>query len=483
MKRKIIKMICFCSVFLYLLCLFGRLVRPARMLDVAIENYHAAYEGIYELEQDSLDVVFAGSSHVFCSVSPEDIFESQGIASYVLATSCQKVWQSYYYLKDVFQRQRPKVVALDAFMCLDAGAQTEAFNREAIDPMKLSSIKLEAIKTAVHNNPDQEDFLSYVFPVIRYHDRWESLEESDFLWFLNDVHSQTKGYIPRMAVTSAVFNENDYINASPAEWNETCREYLLKIKELCDENHAELILAKFPTCLWNGASALTMQNFAAEAGIRYLDFCADEELRQAVNIDWSVETLDEGNHLNYDGSMKVTRFMGQYLKNHYHFTDKREDPRYKSWREDYIYYKRCIDHYKICTEEELSKLADLITDDYAVVISVGSVNADMMAAEDKAALERMGIGEEQIAEAQARGNLTILQNGRVIYQSFHDAQAEWNDVIDGNRWRIQSVRNEDGNMFSCLINEKEKVSGSGAVRMVIWDQKIRKYVGYKEFTF
>ena len=45
MKRKIIKMICFCSVFLCLLCLFGRLVRPARMLDVAIENYHAAYEG------------------------------------------------------------------------------------------------------------------------------------------------------------------------------------------------------------------------------------------------------------------------------------------------------------------------------------------------------------------------------------------------------------------------------------------------------
>lgn len=483
MKRKAIKIICFCAFFLYLLCLSGRLVRPARMVDVAIENYHAAYEGLYELEQDSLDVVFAGSSHVFCSVSPEDIFESQGIAGYVLATSCQKVWQSYDYLKDMFQRQSPKVVVLDTFMCLDAGAQSEAFNREAIDPMKLSAIKLEAIKTAVDNNPDQEDFLSYIFPVIRYHDRWESLEESDFLWFLNDVHSQTKGYIPRMAVTSAVFHEEDYENPSPAELNETCREYLLKIKALCEENHAEFILVKFPTCLWNGANALAMQNFADEAGIRYLDFCADEKLRQAVNIDWSAETLDEGNHLNYDGSMKVTRFMGQYLQDHYDFTDKREDPRYKSWREDYIYYKRCIADYKICAEEKLSGLADWIADGYTAVISLGNVNADMLSVEDQQALARMGIGNEQIAEAQARGNLTILQSGSVLYQSFHDVQAEWNDVIDGNRWKIQSIRKEDGNMFSCLVNEKEKVSGSGAIRIVIWDQKIHKYVGYKEFTF
>lgn len=483
MKIKAIKIICFSFCFLCILCLSGRLVRPAQMVDVAVENYHAAYEGIYELEQDSLDVVFAGSSHVFCSVSPEDIFESQGIASYVLATSCQKVWQSYYYLKEIFQRQSPRVVVLDTFMCLDAGAQSEAFNREAIDPMKLSAVKLEAIKTAVDNNPDQENFLSYVFPVIRYHDRWESLEESDFLWFFNDVCSQTKGYIPRMAVTSAEFHEDDYKNPSPAEWNETCRKYLLKIKELCEENHAELILVKFPTCLWNGANALTIQNFADGAGIRYLDFCADEELRQAVNIDWSAETLDEGNHLNYDGAMKVTGFMGQYLKEHYHFTDKRGDPRYKSWREDYIYYKRCVDNYRISTEEKLSGLADRIADGYAAVISLGNVNADMLSTEDKEALGRMGIGDRKIAEAQSKGNLTILQSGSVIYQFFHDVQVEWNDVMDGNRWRIQSTRKEDGNTFSCLVNEKEKVSGGGAVRIVIWDQKIHKYVGYREFTF
>ncbi len=483
MKKKVIKMISFCSIFMYIFCLSGRLVQPAQMIDVAVENRHAPYEGIYELEQDSLDAVFTGSSHVFCSVSPEDIFASQGITSYVLASSCQKVWQSYYYLKDIFRRQRPKVVVLDTFMCLDAGAQSEAFNREAIDSMRLSAAKLEAIKTAVDNNPVQEDFLSYVFPVIRYHDRWECLEEGDFLWFLNDAHSRTKGYIPRMAVTGAVFHEDAYKDPSPAELDGVCKEYLLKIKGLCEENDAEFILVKFPTCLWNGASALAIQQFADEAGIRYLDFCADEDMRRAVDIDWSKETLDEGNHLNYDGSMKVTAFMGQYLQEHYEFTDKREDPHYQSWKEDHTYYKRCIDDHKICTVETLSGLADGLADGYVAVISLGNVDAGMLAAEDKEALERMGIGAGQIAEAQAKGNLTILQSGSVIYQSFHDVQAEWNDLLDGNRWKTKSVRKEDGNTFSCLINGKEKVSGSGAVRIVIWDQKFHKYVGYREFTF
>lgn len=476
MKKKRIKVICFCIGFFALLILSGSVLKPARMVEVAIENYHAGYEGIYELEPDTLDAVFLGSSHVFCSISPEDIFEAEGITSYVLASSCQRVWQSYYNLEEVFCRQSPKAVILDVFMCLNGNKQSEAFNREAIEPMNLSRAKLKAIRTAVDKNPEQEDFLSYLFPVIRYHDRWESLEEGDFLKFLEDPYSDTKGYIPRMTITDAVFNEEDYKNSNMVELNPVCEQYLQKINDLCIKNHAEFILVKFPTCLWNGANALAIQNFADKTGIRYLDFCADESLMRAVNIDWSAETLDKGNHLNYDGSMKVSKFMGEFLKGQFQISDKRNDPFYRRWREDYNYYKRCIENYEISNAHSLSDVADHIADRYTVALSLKDINTDHLSAADREAFARMGIQGQQMLETKNRANIMILEQGSIIYQSSDDVKTEWEAVIDDNKWKVRSMKDENGNKFSCLIAGKEKVSDCDGIGIVIWDQKLRKFI-------
>lgn len=476
MTKKGIRVICFCIGFFALLILFGSVLKPARMVEVAIENYHAGYEGIYELEPDTLDVVFLGSSHVFCSVSPEDIFEAEGITSYVLASSCQRVWQSYYNLEEVFRRQSPKAVILDVFMCLNGNKQSEAFNREAIEPMNLSLAKLEAIRTAVDKNPDQESFLSYLLPVFRYHDRWESLEEGDFLKFLKDPHSETKGYIPRMAITSAVFNEADYKNSDMAELNQICEGYLQKINDLCNKNHAEFILVKFPTCLWNGANALAVQNFADKAGIRYLDFCADENLIRAVNIDWSTETLDRGNHLNYDGSMKVSKFMSEFLREQFQFTDKRNDPLYKRWKEDYNYYKRCIENYAITNAQRLSDLTDHIGNGYTVAVSLKDIDIDRLSTADREAFACIGIQDQQLLKAKNMADITILEHDSVIHQSFHDVQTEWEAVIDNNKWKVRSMKGENSDTFSCLIAGKEKVTDCDGIGIVIWDQKLRKFI-------
>ena len=53
--------------------------------------------------------------------------------------------------------------------------------------------------------------------------------------------------------------------------------------------------------------------------------------------------MDEGTHLNYWGAEKVSLFLGKYLQEKYNLKDKRKDPEYQSWNENYIKYKFEID--------------------------------------------------------------------------------------------------------------------------------------------
>lgn len=44
-----------------------------------------------QLEKDSVDLVFIGTSHQFCSIDPDIIYNEYGVESYMLATSAQTV--------------------------------------------------------------------------------------------------------------------------------------------------------------------------------------------------------------------------------------------------------------------------------------------------------------------------------------------------------------------------------------------------------
>ena len=121
---------------------------------------------MYELDKDTVDVLIFGASHAFSSFSPEDLYEDYGITAYVQSSSCQRIWQSYYYLEEALKYQKPQYVILEPFWSFDATAQSEAYNREAIDPMRMSMTKIRAIHTAVSKNPEGEYGLSYIFPLL-----------------------------------------------------------------------------------------------------------------------------------------------------------------------------------------------------------------------------------------------------------------------------------------------------------------------------
>lgn len=67
-------------------------------------------DGFYELEDNSIDVLFLGSSQIMTAISPVQIYEKTGISSYNLGTEQQNMVLSYYLLKEALRFQTPQIV-------------------------------------------------------------------------------------------------------------------------------------------------------------------------------------------------------------------------------------------------------------------------------------------------------------------------------------------------------------------------------------
>ena len=60
-----------------------------------------------------------------------------------------------------------------------------------------------------------------------------------------------------------------------------------------------------------------------------------------LNIDLNNEFVDE-HHLNFFGAYKATDYLSNLLINKYGLKDKRNDSKYKSWDEEYEFYRYFI---------------------------------------------------------------------------------------------------------------------------------------------
>jgi len=114
-------------------------------------------------------------------------------------------------------------------------------------------------------------------------------------------------------------------------------DYIEKIVKLCRQNKIDVILTLLPYP--RGAEVLRescyLSSVANKYGIEYLSW---ERLRGLVDFD--IDCQDPRSHLNASGARKITRFLGQYLRDHYEVPDHRNDPKYVSWYDDYKEYTK-----------------------------------------------------------------------------------------------------------------------------------------------
>ena len=118
----------------------------ADVLRPAHTDYGSTWSAFRAEPEDSLDVIYLGSSYAYCDFNPSVVYGNSGLTGYVMAGSEQTLSITYWYLKEVFKTQSPSAVVLDATSLFFARFQI--YTQLNIDLMPFSPNKLGAIFTA-----------------------------------------------------------------------------------------------------------------------------------------------------------------------------------------------------------------------------------------------------------------------------------------------------------------------------------------------
>ena len=314
--KTVLSVIAVLLVFVAVFCLVTQLLTPKYMTDLV----EGGMISQYYRESGNHDVVFIGDCEVYANYSPMEMYRSQGITAYIRGTSQQLIWQSYYVLKETLKYETPKAVVFNVNAMRYGEPVKEAFNRLTIDQMRWSEEKIGIIQASM---TEEEDFLSYVFPILRYHSRFDELTQEDWEYFFKVKDNTYNGYLVNKNINP--------VGTLPAkrpladyQFADICYDYLDKITALCKEKGVELILVKAPSLYpyWYEQYDEQMAEYARENGLAYYNFAACIE---DIGLDFQVDTYDAGLHLNHTGAEKLSRYFAQILAENHQIPDRRTD--------------------------------------------------------------------------------------------------------------------------------------------------------------
>lgn len=268
------------------------------------------------------DVLFIGDCEVYESFTPPTLWEEYGITSYIRGSAQQLAWHSYYLLEDALRYETPKVVVFNVLALKYGEPQDEAYNRMTLDGMRWSPAKIRAILASM---TDEEDFSSYVLPLLRFHSRWDELKPEDVQELFGSEPISHNGYLMQTAVKGG---RSEIVPTPLADYTlpTGSMQYLDKMRDLCAEKGIRLVLVKAPTNDWKyhwyDEWEAQIVAYAEANQLPYYNFIP---LCDEIGIDWSTDTYDAGVHLNVFGAEKLTSYFGAILADELELEDRRGD--------------------------------------------------------------------------------------------------------------------------------------------------------------
>ena len=296
------------------------------------------------------DVIFIGDCEVYDNFSPITLWEEYGIPSCIRGSPQQTIWQSYYLMEETFRYETPKVMIYNVLaMKYDTPESTgssdrrEAYNRMALDGMRWSISKWKSILASLTEEEKQwGGIATYLFPILRYHDRWSQLTSDDLSYLFGKEPISHNGFLMHTGVAPMTESHVEPPLKS-YELGENSWYYLNKMAALCEEHGTELVLIKAPTLypVWWWEWDSQMEAYAREKGLKYINMI---EYQEEIGIDWNTDTFDTGLHLNVSGAEKASHWLGQLLSQECGLPDRRDEEELsRVWEEKCRIYQQCLE--------------------------------------------------------------------------------------------------------------------------------------------
>ena len=106
-------MFCFSGILVLLWACSVGIQLLARKMPGAVKGRSRVFASVSEEPEQTIDVLVAGDSESYTSVSPMDLWEKTGIAAYDCGQPGQRIQETYYILKTAFKTQSPKLVLFE----------------------------------------------------------------------------------------------------------------------------------------------------------------------------------------------------------------------------------------------------------------------------------------------------------------------------------------------------------------------------------
>jgi len=445
MKRAI-KVILFCLIFTIL---FGKVYRILSWKDTA-GDYYSAMDSFYKLEENTVDVLFLGSSHCYCSINNALLWDKYGMSSFNLAISGQDLAGSYYCFKEALKTQKPKVVCLEVYGAVHGGYGIQGNIYRNTLPFRTSWNSYQAINSIV-----EEERLNYYLKWPIVHTRYREIKKKDF-------NKEFPAYLGYHAVfeTCHVGELVPYYGDELIQLDKELEEWIYKIIKLGEETDTELCFFVAPSTASTEEQKKYkyVEKIATEKGIPFLNFIG---LEGQLGLDPASDFID-GMHTNHYGAEKVTSYMGEFLCGEYELSSHWGDKKYDIWEENSLVRAREVMNYSLQMCGELSEYLKqiLILQDYTLIISVdGEVDAEY--------LKSLGLSDS----ISKHGGVGIIENGMTIYSNTNEEFSQFIDLA-GNGLQVM----RDKGQISILVDTKECCKVDNGVNIVIYDKRLDKIV-------
>lgn len=343
------KIISFVLVLVVLLELFS-LGSFSKLNALTYGNYFTKTYSFISEPENSIEVAGIGSSDLYSAFVPMQLFEKYGYTSTVISTPHQTTLQSYGFLKELLEKQNPKVLVIETDMLYEGAPE---FKQGKVKKDRFAKQKARASNFFNALNAKRfDDLVESHFSIFTFHDKWKTFKFAD----LNKPKQSAEdvafhhGYNFNDSVKAAKFNPNMSPTdiAEPVSDENLC--YLNKMIKLCNKYGIKVVLVEMPTQnSWTYYRHNTVQALAEENHVDFIDF---NLMFDEIGLDINCDYRDGGDHLNYFGASKTTSYLSDYISRNYGniLSDRRNDPSFAYWKESNEKFKSNYNIEKILKE-------------------------------------------------------------------------------------------------------------------------------------
>lgn len=368
MKKKFLKI---ASVILFLVLLFfmiGRLFKVVSWKDTS-GDYYSSIDQLKNTPDNTIDVVFVGTSHVYCGIYPSVMWEEQGISAFNMAVSGQDRYSAYHDMKELVKTQSPKAVFVDLY-CMtytyDESIEGNQHRNMMCLPTSANSYELLKDNLGTEDAESREKIKEYLlrWPIV--HTRYKELGKYDYLDLPENEY--LRGEMVYYETTAVNMDDIGSGSDIVGELTDEDLDWLDKMVKLSEDSGFRLYFTMLPCSVSEEAQQTlnAAKVYAEEKGIVTLDFTKDHLL----DFDAERDFIDIA-HLNAIGAKKISSYFGEYIVQNVSVQDHRGDERYELWEKDLNYHYRAEFAHRLQTVGTMEEFTELLSEssDYTVVIS------------------------------------------------------------------------------------------------------------------